>query len=197
MAQFVIFDTEYASWDGFLTAPEAEKKKAEIVQIAALKVEAGSFIVIEELNLYVKPRFEPKLTDYFVKLTGLTDELLAHEGNSFDMAYEKFKRFAGTLPCYSHNWLDMEDRISDGKIMGYNLELWHIIDTNEPDYRNIAPWFKQQYEKKEIAIARQSSGEIAKLLGCTDNLPAGLDTHNALYDVYSILAGLKKLKFRF
>ena len=36
--QFIIYDTEYASWQGFLTAPEQEKKKAEIVQIAALKV---------------------------------------------------------------------------------------------------------------------------------------------------------------
>ena len=34
--QFIVFDTEYASWQGFLDAPEEEKKKAEIVQIATI-----------------------------------------------------------------------------------------------------------------------------------------------------------------
>lgn len=75
--QFIVFDTEYASWQGFLNAPEEEKKKAEIVQIAALKINSRDLSVAEKLNLYVKPRFAPKLTDYFINLTGITDELLA------------------------------------------------------------------------------------------------------------------------
>lgn len=62
--QFIVFDTEYASWQGFLDAPEEEKKKAEIVQIAALKINSRDLSVAEKLNLYVKPRFAPKLTDY-------------------------------------------------------------------------------------------------------------------------------------
>lgn len=41
--QFIVFDTEYASWQGFLDAPEEEKKKAEIVQIAALKIQFPRF----------------------------------------------------------------------------------------------------------------------------------------------------------
>ena len=78
--QFIVFDTEYASWQGFLDAPEEEKKKAEIVQIAALKINSRDLSVAEKLNLYVKPRFAPKLTDYFINLTGITDERLQTEG---------------------------------------------------------------------------------------------------------------------
>ena len=84
--QFIVFDTEYASWQGFLNAPEEEKKKAEIVQIAALKINSRDLSVAEKLNLYVKPRFAPKLTDYFINLTGITDELLAQEGIPFPEA---------------------------------------------------------------------------------------------------------------
>ncbi len=102
--QLIIFDTEYASWQGFLTAPEAEKKKAEIVQIAAVKVNLPDLSVAENLNLYIKPHFTPRLTEYFINLTGITDALLEQEGLPFPEAYRRFKQFAGRLPCYSHGW---------------------------------------------------------------------------------------------
>lgn len=194
MSEFVIYDTEYASWDGFLAAPEIEKKKAEIVQIGALKIRLEDLSVVEEFNLYIKPHFTPKLTNYFIKLTGITDELLEKEGIPFAKAYQSFKDFAGNLPCYSHGWSLSTDTIADGKVMNYNLEMFGISDSLSPDYRNIAEWFKQTYKQKNIPITKQASGQIAKLLGCEQELSAlGLDEHNALYDVYSILAGLRFL----
>lgn len=57
--QFIVFDTEYASWQGFLDAPEEEKKKAEIVQIAALKINSRDLSVAENststLNRGLRP----------------------------------------------------------------------------------------------------------------------------------------------
>ena len=194
--QFIVFDTEYASWQGFLDAPEEEKKKAEIVQIAALKINSRDLSVAEKLNLYVKPRFAPKLTDYFINLTGITDELLAQEGIPFPEAYARFKRFAGGLPCYSHAWQPDDDRIADGKVIGCNLDMFGIKDNSPLDCRNIAGWFKQAYRKNGICVEKQSSGQIAKLLGLEDEIRAlGLDEHNAFYDVHSILAGLRHLGF--
>ena len=192
---FIIFDSEYASWDGFLSAPAEEKKKAEIVQIAALKIDARNLNVIDELNLYVKPRFTPRLTDYFIKLTGITDELLAEKGTDFLTAYRKFLDFCGRAPCYSHVW-DTTVSLGDGLIFNNNLELWQAKNYPCPQYRNIASWFQEQYQKRRLQIARQSSGQIAALLGCQDKLPAGLQPHNALYDVYSLLAGLRFLGFK-
>lgn len=194
--QFIIFDTEYASWQGFLNAPEEEKKKAEIVQIAALKINLNNLSVAEKLNLYIKPCFAPKLTDYFINLTGITDELLAQEGLPFPEAYARFKQFAGRLPCYSHAWQPDDDGIADGKVIGYNLDMFTIKDDSPLDYRNIAGWFKQAYRKNGIFVEKQSSGQIAKLLGLEDEIRAlGLDEHNAFYDVHSILAGLRHLGF--
>ena len=194
--RFVVFDTEYASWKGFLTAPEEERKKAEIVQIAALKINLRDLSVADRFNVYVKPRFAPKLTDYFIALTGITDEQLEREGISFPEAYRLFKQFVDRLPCYSHAWTETPDSLADGRVFGYNLDLFGLKDGLPPDYRNIAPWFKQKYREKGINVAKQSSGQIAAILGAENELAAlGLNEHNAFYDVSSILIGLKRLGF--
>lgn len=193
--QFVVFDTEYASWKGFIDLPPDDKRrqKAEIVQIAALKVNLNDLNVAEEFNCYVKPCFEPKLTEYFTNLTGITDELLAAEGTDFLTAYGRFLHFAGNLPCYSHAW---GQKAADETVIRNNLQLWQFPYAKEPDYRNIAPWFAQRYKELGLPVAKQSSGQIGKLLGLDKEIAhLNLDEHNALYDVYSILLGLRKLKF--
>ena len=59
-------------------------------------------------------------------------------------------------------------------------------------YRNIAPVFKQLYASNNISVESQSSGQIVKILKIENKLKnLGLNPHNALYDVYSILEGLK------
>ena len=193
--QFVVFDTEYASWKGFIDLPPDDKRrqKAEIVQIAALKVNLNDLSVAEEFNCYVKPCFEPKLTEYFTNLTGITDELLAAEGTDFLTAYGRFLHFAGNLPCYSHAW---GQKAADETVIRNNLKLWQFPYAKETDYRNIAPWFAQRYKELGLPVAKQSSGQIGKLLGLDKEIAhLNLDEHNALYDVYSILLGLRKLKF--
>lgn len=192
---FVIFDTEYTSWKGCLENGRADWQKEEIVQIAALKIKGETLEVIAEFNCYVKPKINPVLSDYFIDLTGITNEKLVAEGVSFEQAYEAFKQFAGDDICYSHGWSVNMDSIADGKIMAKNLEFNQLTDNLPPDYENIAPWFKEQYAEKKINITKQCSGEIAKLLGVDDELRSlGLDSHNALYDVYSILSGIRFLK---
>lgn len=196
MKQFVIFDTEYASWDGFLTDTPENKKKAEIVQIAALKVNTEDLSVAEEFNVFVKPHFRPKLTDYFINLTKITDEKLAAEGIGYLEAYEKFKAFVGDCICFSHAWNEPAKSLSDGRVMQDNLELWGKKDAHHPDFRNLAPWFKREYARRNLNIANQCSGEVARLLGAAEELSSlNLDVHNALYDVYSLLIGLRKLGF--
>lgn len=193
--QFIIFDTEYASWEGFISLPldDERRKKAEIVQIAALKINLNDLSVAEEFNCYIKPYFEPKLTQYFTKLTGITDELLATEGTDFLSAYGRFLHFTGGRPCYSHAWgQDAADEI----VIRNNLKLWKFPYAKEPQYRNIAKWFAQRYKTLGFPIERQSSGQIGKLLGLDKEIAhLNLDEHNALYDVYSILLGLRKLGF--
>ncbi len=192
--EFIIFDTEYTSWEGCNLNGWRDWQKKEIVQIAALKVDGKTLEVIEKFNIYVKPKINPILSDYFVQLTGITNEKLAEFGIDFQSAYAEFCNFVKDLPCYSHGWSLASSELADGEVMLDNLKLLGIDFAKHPDFRNIAPWFKEQYKAFNIDIKKQCSGEIARFLNCDAELKAlNLDVHNALYDVYSILAGVKKL----
>ncbi len=193
--QFIIYDTEYASWKGFIDLPidDEKRKKAEIVQIAALKINLDDLSIADEFNCYIKPHFEPNLTEYFTNLTGLTDELLDREGTDFMTAYGRFLHFAQKLPCYSHAWGQKQ---ADELVIRNNLEMWQMENLPEPDFRNIAWWFDEKYKQLNMNITKQSSGQIGKILGLDKEIAhLNLDEHNALYDVYSILLGLRKLGF--
>lgn len=196
---FVIFDTEYVADKGWLEEGFNGWKNREIIQIAALKIDSD-LNVIDSLNLYIKPVKNKRISEYFTNLTGITNELMAEVGDDFPSAYKKFKAFVENCICYSHGWSfynDDESKESDGCVMKETMSYYDITDNNLPNYQNIAFWFKEQYLKNNINITKQAPGEIASLLGVEHELrELKLSPHNALYDVYSILAGLKYLGFQ-
>ena len=78
---FVIFDTEYTTWPGCQENGWIGKQKKEIVQIAAIKV-TDQLKVIDEFNALCKPVINPVLSDYFTKLTHITNEQVEKYGES-------------------------------------------------------------------------------------------------------------------
>lgn len=196
--EFVIFDTEYTTWEGCNKNGWHDWQKKEVVQIVALKVSADDLSVIEEFSYFIKPKFNPILSDYFINLTKIDNVTIQEKGVDFEFVYNKFKDFVGDLVVYSHGWSLATTGIADGEVLNENLEYYGLKDDNKPNYVNIAPWFMKEYKMRNISIQKQCSGEIAKLLGCEGEIShLGLSVHNALYDTYSILAGLKYLGFNF
>ena len=187
----VIFDTEYTTWQGCLEHGWKDKQKKEIVQIAALKV-SDDLNVLDEFNILCKPTINPVLSDYFINLTHIDNNMINKHGILFSEAYRMFIDFVGTDICYSHAWgADFYNK-SDGLVMEENLALYKIAESNNITYRNIAAVFAKLYQDHNMHIKSQCSGQIAQILGIEKNLTKlGLDIHNALYDVYSILEGLK------
>lgn len=187
----VIFDTEYTSWRGCQENGWTGNQKKEVVQIAALKV-SDKLEVLGEFNALCRPVFNPILSDYFVDLTHITNAQVAKQGLPFAEAYVRFAEFAGDCVCYSHGWGAGYTDKSDGSILEENLHLYNLPMQKNLEYRNIAAVFKKLYLEKNIEVKTQSSGQIAAILGQTQKLAnMGLNPHNALYDVYSILVGLK------
>ena len=77
--EFILYDTEYTSW------PDSQKNNwsdpneyREIVQIGGLKISDGE--VIDQLNIYIKPKKNPALSNYFTRLTGITQEKVEKYG---------------------------------------------------------------------------------------------------------------------
>ena len=191
---FVIFDTEYTSWQGCQEHGWKGKQKKEVVQIAALKVN-DDWKILGEFNVFCRPLFNPVLSDYFVNLTKITNEKIRDCGVPFAQAYADFKEFVGDGFCLSHGWGGDYYEPSDGSILKENLDLYNILENNPLVYRNAAAIFQALYQKHTLPIKNQSSGQIASLLNLENKLlNLGINQHNALYDVYSILVGLKYFK---
>ena len=89
---FVIFDTEYTSWKGCNEKGWVDPQKKEVVQIAAIKID-DNLEVVDSLNLYVKPKFNPDLSEYFQELTKITNQKLDDCGIDFAKAYQIFYNF--------------------------------------------------------------------------------------------------------
>ena len=99
MPQITIFDLEFTAWEcsmarSWLTPGQFR----EVVQIGAVKLDADSFAVQAEFEVLIRPRFNPVLSSYFEKLTGISSEQVAAQGMDFRTAYERFLVFAGESP---------------------------------------------------------------------------------------------------
>ncbi len=193
---FIIFDTEYIADKGLYEKGFDGWKNIEIIQIAALKV-SEELQVENKLNFYTLPIKHPAIPPYFISVTGITNEIMQNKGIPFMEAYKQFAEFAQNITCYSHGWGSPVTDKCDGNVMEQTLSYYPPLQTPTLKYLNIAPWFQFQYEKNNLNIKSQASGNIAALLGLEENLNAlGLKPHNAFYDVYSILEGLRHFGFK-
>ena len=108
----VIFDLEFTSWPGsnerMWSLPEENR---EVVQIGAVKIETtnglremGSFTIL------VQPLKNPVLSEYFVKLTGITQAQVDNQGSPFPNALAHFTDFIGKSPVnilYRNNKINL------------------------------------------------------------------------------------------
>ena len=194
---FVIFDTEYTTWPGCQEKGWHGSQKREIVQLAALKV-SDNLEVLDTLNLLCRPMVNPVLSDYFIGLTGITNEMVKEQGMPFEQAYRQFQKFVGKDKCLSHSFGCPWENWSDGFVVEENLKINQIFDERPLSYYNVAAWLAKQYQKNGIQNPPKSSGQIAKILGVDNQIQdLGLDEHNALYDVYSIQMGIRYFTQKF
>ena len=188
---FIIFDTEYTSWRGCQEHGWHGRQKREIVQISAIRV-SNDLRVLDTFNVLCKPIINPILSDYFVQLTGITNKQIQSKGICFKNAYKKFKKFVGNSVCLSHGYGGKWDDKCDGEIIQENFKLYNMPIDDDILYHNISAWLIPEYKKYRLYEYPKNSGKIAKILHVDSKIKnLGIDEHNALYDSYSILVGLK------
>lgn len=175
----VVFDLEFTAWEGSVAARWSRPGEfTELVQIGALRVNAETFAIEKTLDLLVKPRINPVLSDYFVALTGITNDELAARGVDFVEAYDTFLDFAGGAPMTAFG--------RDDLIFETNLRLYGLRDRPAlPPYANIVPWL--------IANGIDPKGKNACDVGPLAGVPFEGRKHNALADSHSVLNGIKAL----
>jgi inhibitor of KinA sporulation pathway (predicted exonuclease) len=182
MPHAVVFDLEFTAWEGSMArrwlGPGEFK---ELVQIGAVKVDAESFAVLDELEIVVRPRINPVLSDYLIALTGVTNETLAARGVDFVEAYGRFVAFAdgGKTCAFGRDELVFEE----------NIRLYGIADPPPaPAYVNAVPLLLEN----GIDPRGFHACDVARLCGA----PFTGREHDALDDARSVMLGIKALVAR-
>ena len=96
---FAIMDLEWTSWEGAHQRKWSGPGEArEIVQIGAIKVKDDETLTeTDTLDVLVTPRINPGLSDYFIRLTGITQERLDADGIGYPDALEALRAFLGEI----------------------------------------------------------------------------------------------------
>src|SRR6185436_17519590 len=97
-----VFDTEYTSWEGAQARNwSGPGEYREIVEIGAVLIDTKDFSEIDFIDLYLRPAKNPKLSDYFIELTGITQETVDTKGMNFRDALKRFAEWSKEYQFYS------------------------------------------------------------------------------------------------
>jgi inhibitor of KinA sporulation pathway (predicted exonuclease) len=184
MSNIVVFyDTEFTTWEGAMERDwNGPNEYRELVQIGAVRFDLDTLEELGEFLVLVQPKKNPVLSDFFVTLTGITNEEVAAEGMDFPAAYGKFQTFLGGAPNACFGW--------DARVMRENLGFNGMPDSESDfDSFNICPWFKEAGAPFGIK-GKINSGKLAATLGAPMQ---SIQEHNALHDARSIAAAYRFL----
>ena len=92
-----VLDLEWTSWEGARQRMwRGPGEEMEIVQIGAITLtDDAALAETAALDVLVTPRINPTLSDYFIDLTGITQERLDREGIDFARALDRLTAFIG------------------------------------------------------------------------------------------------------
>lgn len=175
----VVFDLEFTAWQGSVTHRWSRPGEfTELTQIGAVKVDVRSLNVIDEMNVLVRPRINPVLSDYFVELTGIANDAMAAHGVDFVEAYERFVQFVdgGVIAAFGR-----DDLIFTANIRLYGLKQMPQV----PRYINVIPWLLEN----GIDPRGKNACDVAPLAGVAFEG----HKHDALDDSRGVLAGIRAL----
>lgn len=188
---FIIFDTEFTAWKGSQERDwSGENEERELVQIGALKVKKlkTTIKVVKKLNIYIKPRINPILSDYFKNLTGIEQSTIDEKGRGFREAMKIFYRFCKNKNGEKFNLYSFGN---DYHVIKENLKLNSINKKSkfykwERKFFDITPFFEPY-----VNVKKYSSGTLYKAFNIKPKSKSSV--HNALWDGISLFISLKHI----
>ena len=170
----VVWDTEFTAWPGSQergwTRPGEHR---ELVQIGAVALDATAELKeIATFERIIQPKINPRLSQYFIELTGITQERVDSEGIPFPHALEAFAEFVnhwgGGIGSFGR----------DDVVLDENCALHGIaLPVTRRRFQDLRPAL-------EAAIGRKGmmSSELPRFVG----LPVPEQAHDALADARAI-----------
>lgn len=179
----VFYDVEHTSWEGFRESGwDLPGKFMEIVQIGAVRIDvADDWRELGVFSTYVRPIRNPTLSNYFMDLTGITQQRVDTEGRSFPDAINLFTEFINgeNAPVASHG--------VDHKVIALNCDYTGIsVPYIFERAINLRPWVATKMGVRE---GRYTSADLPHKLGFEHDGPG----HDALVDARTVAAAIKHL----
>lgn len=175
---FIVFDLEFTAWPGSMErAWKGPGEHREIIHIGAVEI-SSALDETAALDLLVRPRINPVLSDYITALTGITNGQLAARGIDLAQALPRFLDFVAGRPfvCFGRDDIVMRENVTL-----YGLE----AQIQVPNAVNITPWL------------RANGIDTKGLHACDTARAAGVDhttgDHNALEDARSVAKAIRAL----
>lgn len=183
--EVILYDLEYTAWPGSReTRWSRPGEHREIVEMGArrIRIDNGSLVILAGFSVLVKPTRNPKLSDYFTQLTGITQADLEKDARTFADTWREFCRF-------SHGARVLLSFGEDDEIIRENLAL-NGLPPPDAGLR----WFNYRtLICNELSINHQTcSADLPTALG----LPAPARQHRALDDVDAQLIAISHLLAR-
>jgi inhibitor of KinA sporulation pathway (predicted exonuclease) len=175
---FIVYDLEYTAWEGSrIHGWTRDGEHREIIQIGAVRL-GSDFKEQAFIDIVVKPRLNPQLSDYIVRLTGISQARIDAEGVDIAEAMARFAAFAGPdAPLISNG--------KDAEVIAENCTLFKLPDPFAGRYHDIRPL---------LAVAagghEPHSCDLPKLLG----IPAHGHAHDGVADARAVAGALAWLK---
>lgn len=173
MSGTVVYDLEYTTWEGARdrgwTGPGEHR---EVVQVGAVRLDGGA-----GLSLLVRPRLNPVLSDYFIRLTGVTQERVEAQGMGFEAALARLEAFAAGAVLVSNG--------ADEAVLRENCRLTGLAFPFEGRCRDVS------------ALLARQAGAAVHVFSCDMIATFGLEgretAHDALGDARQVALVLRHL----
>jgi len=174
----VVFDLEYTAWPHSMARRWLDPGEfREVIQIGAVKLDAGDWRETASLALLIRPRINPVLSDFIQDLTGVTNTAIAENGIDFAQAHARFLEFAQGAPLISFG--------RDDLVLMENARLYGLRAPPLPPHINIGIWlYGNGVDPRGFHAC-----DVARLAG----VPFEGHAHDALYDARSVAAGIRAL----
>lgn len=177
----VVFDLEFTAWPGSMASRwTRDGEYAEVVQIGAVKLDAQTLRLTDELDCLVRPRVNPVLSRYLTDLTGITNAMIEAKAVDFITAYRAFLDFVGPSPIWAFG--------RDDLVLADNLKLYAWTGLPVPPYTNAIPWFA----KHGVDLRGKHACDVAEAAGAVFEGRK----HDALSDARGIAAGVRAVVAR-
>ena len=184
--KIVIFDLECTTWEGAVARNwSGWGEHREVVQVGAALIETEDFTELANINLYVRLKINPVLSQYFMDLTHITQEVVDKKGVDFQIFLQLFSRLCYELYCF-------DSRVDGSRLFGRDVlvENCNLLGIEFPfkmeKFHNINEIFYQH------GVEVKQSGAAPEAFGIKN--PAR--PHDALNNVRGLIIGLKALSFQ-